>query len=170
MSNRHIGEAVAKVEESLRQQADPGPSADLLATATIVDGLCCRIESPDGTTIHTDMPPTVGGGDSANSPGWLLRSALASCDATLLAMRAARQGFQLEHIEVSVEASSDGRGMFLDEGINPGSAEMRLRFRIAPGNASAEQVAELVRWVEEHSPVGNSIARAVPLHSEIEIV
>ena len=170
MDNREIGQAVARVENHLQSQNDPGPCADMPATATVIDGLHCRIESPDGNAIHTDMPPSVGGDASANSPGWMLRAALASCDATLLAMRAARQGLQLERIEVTVEASSDGRGMFLDEGINPGSADMCLRFRIAPGNASAEQVRALVHWVETHSPVANDIIRAVTVRSEIEIV
>ena len=170
MNNRQIGEAVASVEDYLQTQSDPGPRADIPATATIADGLRCRIESPDGTAIHTDMPPSVGGSAGANSPGWTLRAALASCDATLLAMRAARQGLQLDSIEVRVEASSDGRGMFLDEGINPGSSEMCLRFRIAPGNATSEQIEELVHWVEAHSPVGNDVMRAVTMHSQIEIV
>jgi uncharacterized OsmC-like protein len=115
------------------------------------------------------MPATVGGSATANSPGWHLRAALASCDATLLAMRAARLGLQLDSIEVRVEASSDGRGMFLDDGISPGSSEMCLHFKIGAGSASSEQIEDLVHWVEQHSPVGSDILQAVRLRSEIEI-
>jgi uncharacterized OsmC-like protein len=58
------------------------------------------------------VPEAVGGNATAGSPGWLLRAAVASCDATLLTMRAARLGLNLESVEVRVEALSDGRGMF----------------------------------------------------------
>jgi uncharacterized OsmC-like protein len=169
MDNADIGKAIASVETYLQSHANPGPRADTTATATIVNGLKCRIESPDGNAIHTDMPPAIGGDATANSPGWHLRAALASCDATMVAMRAARLGLHLDSIEVRVDASSDGRGMFLDEGVSPGSAEMQLHFKIGRGDASVEQVEALVHWVEEHSPVGNDVMRAVKVSSKIEI-
>jgi len=169
MSGNDIGKAVAGVEAWLQSQQDPGPRADVPATATIADGLRCRIAAPDGSAIYTDMPENVGGSATANSPGWHLRAALASCDATLLAMRAARLGLQLDSIEVRVEASSDGRGMFLDDGISAGSGDMCLHFRIGAGNASAAQIEALVHWVEQHSPVGTDIQQAVRLRSEVEI-
>jgi len=114
------------------------------------------------------MPTSVGGSATANSPGWHLRAALASCDATLLAMRAARLGLELDNIEVRVEASSDGRGMFLDEGIAPGSDEMCVYFKIGANGVSQQQIKALVHWVEQHSPVGADIKRAVDVHSEID--
>ena len=168
MSVSEIRKAFENTENYLQSQTDPGPRADVAATATIEDGLKCRIESPDGTAIYTDMPTSVGGSATANSPGWHLRAALASCDATLLAMRAARLGLKLDDIEVRVEASSDGRGMFLDEGISPGSHEMRLYFKIVASGVSQEQIKALVHWVEQHSPVGADIKRAVDVHSEID--
>ena len=167
MSNTEIQTAIQKVESYYQNDAPSGPQADILATATIENDLLCKIESPDGRTIYTDMPAEVGGGASANSPGWHLRAALASCDATLLAIRAARSGITLDRIEVSVEGFSDGRGMFLDDGVSAGSSEMQLTFRIETA-ASRVQVEELVAWVEEHSPVGTDVSRAVKLHSRIE--
>jgi uncharacterized OsmC-like protein len=165
-----IGKAVRKVESYLQSQSSPGPQADVPANATIEDGLRCRIEAPDGSAIYTDMPRSVGGSATANSPGWHLRAALASCDATLLAMRAARLGLKLDSIGVRVEATSDGRGMFLDENISPGSADMRLTFKIGASDVSTEQIKELVDWVEQHSPVAADITRAVELQSDIELL
>jgi uncharacterized OsmC-like protein len=169
MSIAEIGKAVEIVEDYLQSQPAPGPQPDAPATATIDSGLRCRIESPQGGTIYTDMPAHIGGGDTANSPGWHLRAALASCDATLLAIRAARLGLQLDSIEVRVEASSDGRGMFLDEGISPGSSAMHLFFKIGASGVSREKIEALVHWVEEHSPVGADITRAVDVQSTIEV-
>jgi uncharacterized OsmC-like protein len=170
MHSSDIGKAVESVEQYLQAQPDPGPRADVPAIATIEEGLKCRIEAPDGTAIYTDMPKSIGGGASANSPSWHLRAALASCDATLLAMRAARLGMKLNSIEVRVEATSDGRGMFLDDDVLPGSPEMHLYFKIAATDVSQEAVEALVHWVEQHSPVGSDVSRAVDLRSEIEIV
>jgi len=169
MQSNDIGKAVEKVEQYLKTQSEPGPRADVPAIATIEDGLKCRIESPDGTAIYTDMPESVGGSATSNSPGWHLRAALASCDATLLTMRAARLGLKLDSVEVRVEATSDGRGMFLDEDVFPGSAEMCLYFKIAASDVSREAIEDLVRWVEQHSPVGGDVSRAIELPSEIEI-
>lgn len=83
-------------------------------------------------------------------------------------MRAARMGIRLDRIEVRVEASSDGRGMFLDEGICPGSSEIRIVFNVTAQGVSREQIQELVHWVATHAPVGNDISRAVEMFVELK--
>ena len=163
-----INQRVARVEEHFRNKSNPGPQADVPATAIIEQGLKCRIESPDGKFVYTDMPEAVGGNATAGSPGWLMRAAVASCDATLLTMRAARLGLNLESVEVRVEALSDGRGMFLDEGISPGSTQMRICFNIKAPGVGADEIQDLVQWVTAHAPVGTDIAKAVEVQVVIE--
>lgn len=170
MPFKDIQKAIVSVEEYYKNKTATGPKADVRATAVIENGLKCRIQSPDGKTVNTDMSESVGGNATANSPGWLSRAAIASCDATLLAMRAARKGVKLDTIEVSVDAMSDGRGMFLDEGVSPGSSEIHIRFSVSAKEVSKEQLQELVDWVVAHSPVGTDIARAVNVSVEIESV
>ena len=165
MAMTKIQNAIIKVEKYL--EAKSGPEPDIGATAVVESGLKCRIESPDGKTVYTDMSESLGGTASANSPGWLCRAAIASCDATLLAMRAARKGIKLDKISVRVDASSDGRGMFLDNGISPASSEVRIIFNVSSAEASREQIQELVDWVVEHSPVGNDISQAVAVLVEL---
>ena len=162
-----IRKRILSLEKYFLTKADAGPRPDTPARAVVEKGLRCRVQSPDGKSIFTDMSASLGGSATANSPGWLSRAAIASCDATLLAIRAAYQGIELDSIEVSVEASSDGRGMILDEGILPGSSEIRVLFNVGARKASAEQVRELVDWVVTHSPVGADISRAVDLRVEI---
>ena len=60
--------------------------------------------------------------------------------------------------------------MFLDEGVLPGSPGMSLYFKIAAPDASQETIEDLVHWVEQHSPVGSDVSRAVDLRSEIELI
>jgi len=59
------------------------------------------------------MSKELGGGGSAPSPGWLLRAALASCDATVIAIRAAQLGVTPTALEVtrarSLAHGPDGR-------------------------------------------------------------
>jgi uncharacterized OsmC-like protein len=170
MSVTTIRDSIVNVEEHYKTNPEPGPKTDTPATAIIENGLKCRITSPDGRSIYTDMPEAVGGSNTANSPGWTSRAAIASCDATLLAMRAARVGINLNSIEVRVEAASDGRGMFLDEGISPGSTQTNIFFEIGANDSSREQIQELVDWVVEHSPVGTDLGEPVNVVIDLEIV
>ena len=166
MTTQDIGKAIEGAEKRIRSQT--GPEPDICATAVVEDGLRCRIQSPDGKFVYTDMPESVGGTATSNSPGWLMRAAIASCDATLLAMRAARKGIALDSIKVRVDAMSDGRGMFLDEGVSPGSSEVRVLFDIRARNASREEIQELVNWVTAHAPVGNDISQSVDMFYELK--
>jgi len=97
-----------------------------------------------------------------------MRAAIASCDATLLAMRAARKGIELDSIKVRVDAKSDGRGMLLDEGISPKSSEVRVLFDIRAANVSRKEIQELADWVTAHAPVGNDVSQSVEMFYELK--
>jgi uncharacterized OsmC-like protein len=170
MSVDTIHKAIVNVEQFFRGNPETGPRADIPAIAVMENGLRCRIQSPDGKIVHTDMSESVGGTATASSPGWLSRAAIASCDATLLTMRAARKGIELDSVEVSVNAMSDGRGMFMDEGVSPGSSELCIQFRVSAKGVSPEQLQEMVDWVVAHSPVGTDITRVVEVSVELEVV
>jgi uncharacterized OsmC-like protein len=104
------------------------------------------------------MPPAVGGGASAFPPGWLLRAALASCTGSIIAVRAASCGVKLDKLEVSVNSESNIRGMTgLDEKVSPALGNLRTHVKIAAANASADQLREIVRWADAHSPVASTL-------------
>ncbi len=152
--------------------AHPGEcrSTDKAATAAIERGLRCRTHGPDGAVLLSDMPRALGGDASAPTPGWFLRAALASCDATVIAMRAAQLGVSLTELEVTVDSESDARGLLgVDDSICPGALSVRTRVRIGADGAAPERLREIVRWAEAHSPVGDAVRRAVPAATEIEI-
>jgi hypothetical protein len=89
MSASHIKESVESVIDHYRNNPDQARDAGVPVTAIIEDGLRCRVEASDGTSIVTDMPTGIGGRGLGPSPGRLFRAALASCNATLLTLRAA---------------------------------------------------------------------------------
>jgi uncharacterized OsmC-like protein len=114
------------------------------------------------------MPRAVGGGDSAPRPGWFMRAALATCDATVIVMRAAQLGIVLDLLEVAVESESDPRGLLgIDDTVVAGPVRLRMRVTIAAAGVPAEQVREIVAWADRHSPVGDALRRAIPVEVEV---
>jgi uncharacterized OsmC-like protein len=141
------------------------------ATAVLEKGLKVRTVGPENEMIISDMPPTVGGEGSAPTPGWFMQAALATCNATGIAMKAAREGIELNTLEVSIDTESDTRGIFgIQESIKVGPLNMRTRVRIGAEGVSEEKLHEIVKWNEKHSWCGNAICRSVPLETEIEIL
>jgi len=141
------------------------------AIAVVEEGLRCRVTDPDGAVVVTDMPGALGGGGSAPSPGWLSRAAQASCNATVIAMRAAELGIPLRTLEVTVDSESDDRGMLgMDDSVPAGPLGARIQVRIAAEGVGPEQLHELVEWADQHSPVSDVVRRAVPTSIEVEVV
>ena len=170
MSDPKIREALERLGAAVLADPVKARAKNAPATARLAEGLKCEVSGPHGERFVTDMPPAMGGTASGPNPGWLLRSALASCAATVIAMRAAKLGIALEALEVTVESESDNRGLLgLDDSISAGLGEVRTRVKIS-GNAEPHALRELVTWADAHSPVGCTIRRASPCSLEIEVV
>jgi uncharacterized OsmC-like protein len=100
----------------------------------------------------------------------LLRAALASCDATLVAMEAARDGIELKDLEVTVDSDSDFRGILgVDDSVHPGPLTLRVRIQLAASDATEDQLREIAQRAESRSPVRDVVARAIPMTTEIAI-
>jgi uncharacterized OsmC-like protein len=145
--------------------AEPDPAA-----VAVHDGdLRFRVEGPNGS-VATDMATAVGGGATAPSPGWMLRAALASCDATLVAMEAAAAGIVLSSLRVTVDSSSDARGLLgTDPDVPAGPLAVRVRIELAADGVAPEELRALVERAEARSPVRDALARAVPMTTEVVV-
>ena len=169
MPGDHIRESIETAKKYLAEHPDKARYTDRPATAVIEDGLRCRVQGTEDAFILTDMPAAVGGGDSAPTPAWLARAAQASCDATVIAMRAEELGIRLQRVEVIVDSESDDRGLLgLDDAVPAGPLSSRIRVRIAAEGTDPELLRELVEWADRHSPVSDAIRRAVPTTVEFE--
>ena len=121
-TEEHIRDSIENAIGYLTEHPEESRYTDSSATA-VIEGLKSRVEGPNGATLVSDMPKGVGGEDSAPSPGWLLRAAIASCDATVIAMRAAQEGVELSTLEVTVDSESDDQGLLgMDEARSAGSS------------------------------------------------
>jgi uncharacterized OsmC-like protein len=162
-----IRSAIEKASGYLAENPDAATDTDATATAVREEGLRFRVDGPNGA-LTSDMSESVGGGASAPTPGWLLRAALAACDATLVAMEAARDDIELTDLAVTVESDSDFRGVLgVDGGPNPGPLAIRVRIDLASADATEEQLREIVQRAESRSPVHDALAREMSMTTEV---
>ena len=162
-----IRTAIATASAHLAEHPEAAVSTDAAAIAVYEEGLRFRVEGPKGA-VTTDMANSVGGGASAPTPAWLMRAALASCDATLVAMEAARDGVELTELKVSVDSESDFRGVLgVDGSVSAGPRSVRVRIELAAANAAEDQLREIVQRAEARSPVRDAVMREVSMTTEI---
>jgi uncharacterized OsmC-like protein len=166
MSEHKVRQAIEQLSNAIAADAGRARGKNAPATARLTEGLRCEISGPYNERLLTDMPPAMGGEAAAPNPGWLLRGAVASCTATVIAMRAAKLGIKLDSLEVSVESDSDLRGIL---GIDEVSARHALRMKVKIGapSASAEVLRGIVAWAEAHSPVTCTMGK--PPACEVEV-
>lgn len=169
MSSETIRSAIDAATAYLTEHPDEARYTDSTATATLVGGLQVRVEGPGGAELTTDMPTSVGGADTGPSPGWVFRAALASCEATLIAMKAAAEGIQLEALTAEVDSESNDRGILgIDDTVPAGPLSVRVRVRLDAPGTGEEDLRRLVEWAWRHCPVDDSVRRAIPLEVQID--
>ncbi|MFL5778563.1 MAG: OsmC family protein [Chloroflexota bacterium] len=165
-----IASAIAAARNYLLDHPDEARYSDSAATATLDDGLRVGVTGPDGASISTDMPGSVGGTASAPSPGWFLRAAHASCVATLIAMRSAEVGIALRRLEVTVDSESDDRGILgAAEDVPAGPLRSCVTVSIAADEASRPRLRDVVDWAVRHCPVDDAVRRAIPVSLEVSL-
>ena len=163
-----IRTAIEAASTYLAAHPDEARYTDSVARASVEDGLRVRVEGPSGEVLVTDMPPAVGGGGAAPSPGWFLRASVAACVTSLAMMRAAQLGWTGVRCEVDVDSQSDDRGILgLDASVPGGPLSMRIQLRLAADGRGLEQLEELAVWAVDHCPVSDAVRRGVPVHVEV---
>jgi len=160
METSAIAAALSGLTKAFEANPEKARAKYAPATATLLHGLKCRVTGPSGEQIETDMPGSMGGGGTSPNPGWFFRASLAACCSTMIAAQAARLGIILTDLEVMVTGEGDHRGMLGADNVSAGHSAIRTEVRIAAQNASPEQLEDLVRWADEHSPVGCTVRDA----------
>ena len=170
MSHSGIREAIEQLSAAIAADPAKARSKNAPATARLTEGLKCEVTGPRGERVTTDMPPAMGGQASAPNPGWYMRGAMASCTATVIAMRAAKLGIALDTLEVTVDSSADHRGLLgLDEQISAGQSALRMTVKIR-GDAEPRALRELVAWANAHSLVGCTVSDGPTCSLDIQVL
>ena len=170
MSVEHIQNSVNGVIAYLKENPKDALSNSPPITAVMEGGLRCRATGDNGQSVVTDMPQAVGGEGSAPSPGWLSRAALATCDATRIALRAAELGISLDTLEVTTDSVDDDRGLFgIDKSVRAGSLSLRTRVKIGAAGVGEKVLWEIVDYAVTHSPVADSCRGETPSTLKVTI-
>ena len=171
MPSKEIRRALSTAGEHYSAHPEDAKSEDKPARATLVSGLRISVEGPGSWSLATDMPTALGGEGSAPSPGWLRRAAQAACEATMIAIAAAREGISLDRLEVTVGSVSDDRGMLgLSDEAPAGPTDSWAQVTISAKGVPHERLRQVVEWAEAHSPVTDSLQRAVPHTLKVDIL
>ena len=170
MGNETIRQAIDGAVAYLSANPDEARYRDGPARATLREGLVVDLTGQAGEALTTDMATSIGGTASAPSPGWLFRSAAASCVATLIAMRAASLEVALGSLEVTVDSESDDRGiMGIDPAVPAGPLSVRVAVVIRASGVDDDQLRAIASWGVEHCPVADAVGRHVPVEKRIEV-
>jgi len=108
------------------------------------------------------------GGDDDPSAMQVLLASLAACDVEVVATHASLLGLRIEGLEIEAKGHFNIRRLLGLDGPGPGYDRVAYTVRLRAPEATEEQIARLRDMCERGSPVGDSLARSIPLKLEIE--
>ncbi len=157
------------IQESMRLwQEDPSKAKAKPTLKGRSDGAQAVLET--GTfSWRADLPPSLGGTNTAPSPIALLLSALAGCAVVLIRDTLAPQlGVRLESVEASVQCEADFRGYLGMKGAIPDLQNMQVTIQIQSPD-SEENVKKLYQVWQERCPIYLALIKPLPVNSILEI-
>jgi uncharacterized OsmC-like protein len=104
-TSTEIRAAQDRVAEAFRRK--PGMAfSTVKGSASVADGLLCRYRQ-DSREVSMDMGTVLGGTGVEPTPGFYFRAAVAGCIAIGIKMTAAREGIEIESVDVGIEMDFD---------------------------------------------------------------
>lgn len=112
---------------------------------------------------ENDEPPVLLGNDQGANPVEYLLHALAGCVTTTTVLHAAARGIKIHELSTELEGDIDLQAFLaIDESGPVGYEEIRIKMNIK-ADCSEEELDDLVKFAEGHSPVCNTVCRPVPV-------
>ena len=159
------------LQAPLKKQYREQPQASqitLRAEGRLGEGVTCKIETGKAPVTAGLHPATGGDGLSACSSDMLLE-ALVGCAGVTLNAVATALGIQLRDAKVRAEGDLDFRGTLgVSKDVPVGFERIRLRFGLDT-DASAEQVATLIRLTERYCVVYQTLSRPPKIDVESQL-
>ena len=121
-------------------------------------------------TLHGDEPPVLLGANRGPNAVELLLQSLAFCYAVGYVANAAARGIEISRMEYEIEGEFDVRPFLGLPGRRPGFSAIRATGRVSSPNATPEQLQDLCRYVQETSPVRDSLVNPVPVETSLEVL
>jgi uncharacterized OsmC-like protein len=154
----------APLKERYRQRPEAA-RITLRAEGRLGEGATCQIETGKAPVTAGLHPGTGGDGLSACS-GDMLLEALVGCAGVTLSAVATALGIRLRDAKVRAEGDLDFRGTLgVSKDVPVGFERIRLQFHLDT-DASAEQVATLLRLTERYCVVYQTLSRPAKIDVE----
>lgn len=117
-------------------------------------------------TVTTDEPREILGEDAGISPAETLISSLAACLTVGYAANAAAMGIDIDEMNFEITGNGSLEG-FMDIGDNrPGLTDISVKTHIK-SSASEDKIKQLHDYVNEHSPIWDTLSNPVKVSSEL---
>ena len=118
---------------------------------------------------RADLPPSLGGTNTAPSPTAMLLSALAACAVVFIRDTLAPQlGVRVESVEAVVQCEADFRGALGMEGAMPDLQNVQVTIQIQSSD-SEENVRKLYQVWQERCPIYLALIKPLPVSTALEI-
>ena len=157
----------APLKERYKRQPEAA-QITLRAEGRLSEGVTCQIETGK-TTVKAGLHPATGGDGLSACSGDMLLEALVGCAGVTLNAVATALGIQLRNAKVGAEGDLDFRGTLgVSKDVPVGFERIRLRFELDT-DASAEQVATLIRLTERYCVVYQTLSRPAKIDVESEV-
>ena len=112
--------------------------------------------------VNGEPPVLLGHNEGANPVEFLLH-ALAGCVTTTTVLHAAARGIRIESMSTRLEGDIDLQGLLaLDPQVVAGYKEVRIKMDIK-ADCSDDDLDDLLKFAQHHSPVCNTVCRPVPV-------
>ena len=112
--------------------------------------------------MRSDEPTALLGTDTAVSPAEFILQALAGCYTVTLVANASARGIEMERYTLELEGDVDLSGFLgIDKSVRPGIPEIRVKVDVQASGSSRDELEELVRLVEQRSPIRDTLANPV---------
>jgi len=154
----------APLKERYRQQPEAAQIV-LRAEGRLGEGVTCKIETGKAP-ITAGLHPATGGDGLSACSGDMLLEALVGCAGVTLNAVATALGIQLRDATVRAEGDLDFRGTLgVSKDVPVGFERIRLRFDLDT-DATAEQIATLIRLTERYCVVYQTLSRPAKIDVE----
>ena len=127
-------------------------------------------ERPQAFELIGDEPPVLLGTNAGPNAVELVLQALAFCYAVGYAYNAAAKGIEIEELRYEVEGDLDLHRFLGLGGPRAGFSAIRAKSWVRSPNATAAQLEELCRYVQDTSPVRDILADPVPVTTDLVVL
>lgn len=112
--------------------------------------------------IIADEPAELGGSNTGANPVELLLGALGSCQSVVVQVYSEKFDVKYDELRIELEGDIDLDGFLDKSNVRSGYSEIRAKYFFKT-DEPREKIEKLIDFIQQHCPVGDSIANPVNL-------